>query len=195
MGLGLSISSSEFTIKSLPTVTLSTPYNVQAQAGHLSSTLTWSGTSGNTFSIYRNTVNSHVDEVEIANNLEYFEFIDYDIPAGVEYFYWVKATLGETSSGYSNVANCVPYVFVPQSNGVNLSTPEGSWTLGTLFYSSTSTPHNAVLSFEGNSYIFNGWNWVTDPSGTISDDVVIVGSFIATSPSGSDWTFWDIVAP
>jgi len=195
IGLRLRIPHQKYKINSPSTMTPTTPTNLQSTAGHLEVLLTWSGASDDSFSIYRSTTDSHSEEVNIVNELTETSYVDYDVQPGINYVYWVKSSLVGNYSDYSNPSESVPYIEIPQSNNANLTSPEGEWTLGTLFYSSSPTPANALVDFEGSNYIFNGTNWTPNPGTGDSDNVVINGSLVAYAPSSGGWRFWDIEAP
>ena len=82
------------------------PTNVQASDGTYNNkvVVTWSGSSGNYFRVYRNTSNSTSSATALGSWQTAMTFNDYSAVANVTYYYWVKAASnanGSNSSGFS----------------------------------------------------------------------------------------------
>ncbi|MBK7096632.1 MAG: T9SS type A sorting domain-containing protein [Saprospiraceae bacterium] len=82
------------------------PVNVQASDGTYSDKvlISWSGTPGNYFRVYRNTTNNSGTATALDSWQTSMTFNDFSATVNVTYYYWVKAALdvnGSSSSGFS----------------------------------------------------------------------------------------------
>ena len=101
---------------SVPVVT--TPTNVQASDGSYTDRVrvTWSGTSGNYFRVYRNTTNSSSTATALGSWQTSFTYDDYSATAGVTYYYFVRAASNNSGSNIS--------AFSPSNSGYRSSDPD-----------------------------------------------------------------------
>jgi len=83
------------------------PTNVQASDGTYSNkvVITWNGTNGNYFRVFRSTTNNSGSATVLGNWQTSMTFNDYGAVANTTYYYWVKAATsssGANQSGFSN---------------------------------------------------------------------------------------------
>jgi hypothetical protein len=79
------------------------PTNVQASDGTYNNkvVVTWSGTSGNYFRVYRNTTSNSGTATALGSWQTSMTYNDYSAVANVTYYYWVKAASNASGSGSS----------------------------------------------------------------------------------------------
>jgi hypothetical protein len=88
-------------------------------------------------------------------------------------------------------------VTVNAGQTANLTTPPGSWTLGTLFFrSGGNLPIGVLVQYLGNEYaaLGNG-TWEDINTGDPATNTPISGDFVFINGTISSITFWDIPPP
>ncbi len=98
--------------------TVTTPINITASDGNYSDrvAVSWSGTSGNFFRVYRNTVNNSSTATALGTGWQTStSFNDYSAVAGTIYYYWVRAA--------SNSSGSNPSTYGGPNTGYRASTP------------------------------------------------------------------------
>lgn len=93
------------------------PTNVQASDGTFNNKVyvTWSGTSGNYFKVYRSTTSSSSNAVALGGWQTAMNYNDYTAVANVVYYYWVKAA---TNSSGANTTTFSAYNTGWRSSGI-----------------------------------------------------------------------------
>ena len=101
-----------------------TPTNVQASDGAFTDKvrITWSGTSGNYFRVYRNTINVNSSATPLGNWQISTTYDDLSATAGTTYYYFVRAasnssgaSMSAFSTGDSGLRSAAPLVTTPTS--------------------------------------------------------------------------------
>lgn len=86
-------------------------------------------------------------------------------------------------------------VTVLNGQTANLTTPPGSWTVGTILFSSIPTPNSINIVKGSDIYICVDGDWYDVNTEELSNDISIGGDFSVANNSGGPYTFWDIPAP
>ena len=137
-------SSSNSGFAAIPTAT--TPTNVAASDGTFTDKVqvTWSGTVGNYFRVYRNTTNSSGTATALGTWQTATSYDDLTAVVDVTYYYWVRAATNASGSNISAFsASDAGFKQVCTPAEVNLTTP----ITGTVVYEATSSI-NASSSIE-----------------------------------------------
>lgn len=98
------------------------------------------------------------------------------------------------SSGGNGGASISP-VTVLNGQTVNVSTPPGTWTIGTILFSSVPTPNFINIIKGANTYQFVDGTWYDIVTEEVSNAVPISGDFSVNNGSGVSYTFWNIPPP
>ncbi|MFZ1559342.1 MAG: T9SS type A sorting domain-containing protein, partial [Saprospiraceae bacterium] len=155
---------------------VSVPSSVTASDGSFTDRVqvTWSGTSGNFFRVYRNTTNSSSTATALGSWQTSFSYDDYNATAGVTYYYFVRAASNSSGSNISSFST---------SNSGYRSTSCGTPTgLQTSQVTSTTCflNWNAVSGATQYSlWYHNGSSWIQ--FGTISQNSTYITNMVAGS--------------
>lgn len=168
------------------------PGNFQAVAGNQVVNLSWNASAGaDDYALYGNATDSFGTATLLASGITDLSAVDNSGQAGERRYYWVVASNEEGDSDPSTSAYARPYVTLANSTSTNLTTPTGSWTLGTLFFrSGGALPADSSVTYSGNNYLFDGANWVDDFFEN-ADALSVSGSFTFVNNIGGSVTFWD----
>lgn len=173
-----------------------TPTGFTATAGNQLITLTWdSQPEADTFEIVYSTSNTFGTAVSLAAGITGTSFTHdsgESIQVGEKYYYWIQATNGAGTSGYAGSVTARSYVTLAHTVSLGLTTPTGTWTLGTLFFGTNPDPlpNGVSLSVDGNSYIFADGDWYDANTEELANDVAISGAFTLANNSGSSIAIW-----
>lgn len=172
------------------------PTGFTATAGNQLITLTWDALpEADTFEILYGLTNFWGSSNSLAAGLTGTSFTfdsGESIQAGEKYYFWIQATNGEGTSGYVGPITARSYVAIPDAGSANLTTPAGTWTLGTLFFGSVVLPAGCVVDYGGNQYAPDGSNnWEDINTADPSSGVSISGAFSFINNTGSTVTFWN----
>lgn len=114
------------------------------------------------------------------------------IQPGEKYYFWISATNGAGTSGYAGSVTARSYVTVtPPAASVNLTTPTGSWTIGTIIFSQTTLPSGLTINYSSVIREYDGTGWLNLDTFEYEDGVSVSGAFTLTKASGAAFTFWD----
>lgn len=140
---------------------VATPKNLAADAGHNVVTLTWDSVSdADSYSIYRGTATGFTadDDSLLAENLTDADYSDTSVSKGVDYYYVVKATIGNATGSASSEAEARPWGDLDQQDSKvtadlhNVISGNGAlWIAG---------DNGTILTSE------NGTQWTSRTSGT-----------------------------
>ncbi|MBK8516182.1 MAG: hypothetical protein IPL55_07785 [Saprospiraceae bacterium] len=150
---------------SVPVV--STPTNVQASDGSYTDRVlvSWSGTSGNYFRVYRNTTNSSSTATALGSWQTSYTYDDFSATAGVTYYYFLRAASNSSGANISAFStsnagyrSSVPVVTTP----TNVQASDGSYTDRVLVsWAGTSGNYFRVIRNTSNSTsvgtVINNW--------------------------------------
>jgi len=120
-----------FTTASNITVTL--PTSVNASDGSYSDRVrvTWSGTSGNYFRVYRNTANNSATSTALGSWQTSTTYDDFSAVAGTTYYYWVRAASnnsGSNASTYSNANTGYRATTITVTTPTSVNASDGAYT-------------------------------------------------------------------
>jgi len=178
-----------------------TPTGFTATAGNQLITLTWDAQiSADTFEIYFSTTNDFGTATQLTDTTTGTGFV-HNTAAGIhpgeKYYYWIRAINGagksDWSDGSTSSVTARSYVTLAHTASANLTTPTGTWTLGTLFFGSSPgfLPNGVSLSVGGNSYIRFDGDWYDASTEELANDVSISGAFTLANNSGVSITIWN----
>lgn len=174
----------------------SDPTGFTATAGNQLITLTWdSQPAADTFEIVYSLENTLLTAVSLAAGITGTSFTfdsGESIQAGEKYYFWIQATNGAGTSGYAGSVTARSYVTVtPPAASVNLTTPTGSWTIGTIIFSQTTLPSGLTINYSSVIREYDGTGWLNLDTFEYEDGVSVSGAFTLTKASGAAFTFWD----
>lgn len=172
------------------------PTGFTATAGNQLITLTWDALpEADTFEILYGLTNFLGSSTSLAAGLTGTSFTfdsGESIQAGEKYYFWIQATNGEGTSNYVGSVTARSYVTVtPPAASVNLTTPTGSWTIGTIIFSQTTLPSGLTINYSSIIREYDGTGWLNLDTFEYEDGVSVSGAFTITKASGAAFTFWD----
>lgn len=173
-----------------------TPTGFAATEGNQLITLTWdSQPAADTFEIVYSTSNTFGTAVSLAAGITGTSFTfdsGESIQVGEKYYFWIQATNGAGTSGYAGSVTARSYVTAtPPAASVNLTTPTGSWTIGTIIFSQTTLPSGLTINYSSVIREYDGTGWLNLDTFEYEDGVSVSGAFTLTKASGAAFTFWD----
>jgi len=176
------------------------PTGFTATAGNQLITLTWdSQPAADTFEIYFSTTNDFGTASQLTDTPTGTGFV-HNYAAGIhpgeKYYYWIRAINGagksDWSDGSTSSVTARSYVTVtPPAASVNLTTPTGSWTIGTIIFSQTTLPSGLTINYSSIIREYDGTGWLNLDTFEYEDGVSVSGAFTITKASGAAFTFWD----
>lgn len=169
------------------------PTNLVAVAGNQIVGLTWDASAGATsYKIYHSLTNDFGTATEALESPEVGTSLDVSagLQAGELYYFWVVASNASGDSAESTPDSARPYVTIGSSQTLNLTTPSGSFTIGTVLFSTTSPPSDYAIGFGAVTYFWDTVNWLNGDTFEPADSTPISGAFSLQSTS-TGWTFWN----
>ena len=170
-----------------------TPANFTATAGDRAITLDWDAASGATeYDLYRYTYDNFGSSTLIQSGLFTTSAEDATPQPGELHYYWVVAKNAFGSSSPAGPDTSRPYVVIPNGDNASLTTPTGTWTLGTLIFGPNPTPLPDNLFIEAAAVLYTtfGGEWLDATTEDPANSVSISGSFTFTNSSGASFSFW-----
>ena len=171
-----------------------TPTGLTATAGNQMVSLTWNASAGATsYKVYYSLTNSFGTAAEVSESPTATPGLDVslDLQAGELYYFWVVATNAVGDSAESGSDSARPYVTLANGASINLMTPSGAWTLGTLFFGTGGLPDNFYATVDAVLYLTFGGEWLDATTEGPANSVVVSGAFSANNNTGGTFTFWN----
>jgi hypothetical protein len=174
-----------------------TPAGFTATPGNQFTTLSWDAQAeADTFTINYSLTNDFGTSTELtaaATGMEFTHSAGEGIVVGERYYYWIQAvnSVGASSFTTSGVA-ARSFATVAEGANINLVTPTGSWTLGTLLFGPDPSPLPDYLYIEAAAvlYLSFGGEWLDATTEEPANSVSISGAFTFTNISGASFSFW-----
>jgi len=113
------------------------------------------------------------------------------IQVGEKYYFWIKARIGVGDSSFSSGVTARSYVTVAVSATANLTTPIGSWTIGTVLFGADPPEVGMQIQANSTSYDFDGVDWIDLNTFSPGNGDAVLGPFAAVNNSASSFTFWN----
>lgn len=115
------------------------------------------------------------------------------IQAGEKYYFWISAIGSEGTSSFRGSVTARSFVTLANLESLNVVTPQGTWTLRSLFFGISPSPIpdfvNAITST--GTYFTLGGEWLDSVTEDPSDGVPTSGAVSVTNNSGANFTFWN----
>lgn len=172
-----------------------TPTGFTATAQESAVLLSWDAQpEADTFEIYFGTTNVFGSAsllTAAATGTSFTHNVGNGIQPGQKYFYWVRAVNTDGESAWSSSITARSFVTVAPSGSASLTTPTGSWTWGSILFSTTSPPDDFQMTLGSVSAVFSGGSWYDlDTFSDVTADP-FSGAFTAFNLSGTSFTFWN----
>ena len=174
-----------------------TPTGFTATAQESATLLSWNAQpEADTFEIYFGTTNVFGSAsllTAAAIGTSFTHNVGNGIQPGQKYFYWVRAVNTDGESAWSSSVTARSFVTLTNTQSRVLTTPIGTWTLGTLFFGNSPDPlpNSISLSVGVNLYIHAEGDWYDANTEELANDVAISGTFTLANNSGANITVWN----
>jgi hypothetical protein len=173
-----------------------TPAGFTATPGNQFTTLSWDAQAeADTFTINYSLTNDFGTSTELtaaATGTEFTHSAGEGIVVGERYYYWIQAVNNVGASDFSTSVVARSFVtLTPPNASVNLVTPSGTWTFGTIIFAATAVPTGFTINKDLVFVEYDGTGWLNLDTFEYDDAVSISGAFTNLKGSGDPYTFWN----
>lgn len=179
----------------------SVPTGFAATAQESEIDLSWDAQpEADTFEIYASTTNifgTATQLTDAATGTSFTHNAGNGIQVGEKYYYWLRAInasgTSDWTAGSASTVTARSFATLTNTQSRVLTTPIGTWTLGTLFFGNSPDPlpNSISLSVGVNLYIHAEGDWYDANTEELANDVAISGTFTLANNSGANITVWN----
>ena len=151
-----------------------------------------------TFEIYASTTNifgTATQLTDAATGTSFTHNTGNGIQVGEKYYYWLRAInasgTSDWTAGSASSVTARSFVTIADSNSELLTTPFGTWTVGSIIFSTVSLPVGLEISANDTFYVWTGTIWLDQNTFGNGGSDSITGAFTVINSSGASYTFWN----